>query len=140
MLSFIASAIIATSAFATHEFPVYSGIRLDFSQGGDNWGELDSGSVENRCATRLTDMNHSPIDITRVTQAPEMTYKISGLDTWGKMYFPKSPAEDDPRHAAEPDFSMTVYTFDCDGCIPDSVPTNWATTTSLFLDAPYPLG
>ena len=64
MLSFIVSALVATSAFATHEFPVYSGIRLDFSQGGDNWGELDSGDVVNRCATRLTDMNHSPIDIT----------------------------------------------------------------------------
>ena len=97
MLSYIASSLIAASVIATHEWPLYSGVRLDFSEGGKNW--------EGNCLNTNTDQSQSPIDITSTTVAKEMKLRIEGMEHWGKAYAPKSPAEDDPRAAAEPDFS-----------------------------------
>jgi len=38
MLSYIASALVATTVLAVHEEPAFSGLPIDYSQGGANWG------------------------------------------------------------------------------------------------------
>ena len=128
MLSYIVSALVATTAIATFEEPAYSGQRLSYAKGGADW--------EGNCANSAVDQNQSPIDISKTTKAGEMSMHIEGLEDWGKVYQAKSPL--DGRAAAGPDYSFQTLVAAVPA--PDAEANDWADLTSVHLNAPLPIG
>ena len=128
MLSYIASALVATTVLATHEDPAYSGLPLDYSQGGANW--------EYNCPNAAQSQSQSPIDVTRTVMDKKMMYKIEGMEHWGAAYAPPTPT--DNRASVGPDYSFETIFLDFPA--PNAAPAEWATHTALHLDAPWPIG
>jgi len=126
MLSYTAAAILATSAFAIFEDPQFSGIPIDYSQGGDNW-------IGN-CVNAETSQSQSPINFSKVTMSREMSFKIDGIEKWGLAYAPPTPLD---NRASLIDYSYTMW---IDGNTPDSQVAPWASETSMELSAPWPMG
>ena len=98
MLSYSAAALLATSVFASHEMPHFSGIPLNYDQGGAEW-------TRGVCSESEVQQNQSPIDHDDKVTMTKMTFDINGLDKWGDVYAPPSDVD-----RPGPDYSFEMFT------------------------------